>query len=234
MGTVVHEGVGGRTIGSWESRAACRWTGVQLFFDSERADRAKRVCESCPVVPDCLRAALIDDPEGVWGGLTASQRHSLLPMGPRRQDFVAALLDRSLQILFLDGVGNPTNSARASWAQLRIRPDGIEPRAHYAELGDGLPSGPPRADGGRLRGKEIADLWVSELRGRLYAELHYVEMRSRLVDLGYRLPGQSVKAELRNVYQAAASDSRLSKARPGVFALRDAGGALPPWLDGIR
>ena len=46
----------------------------------ERADRAaKEICQDCPVINKCLDYALsANEPVGVWGGLTTSERQSLL------------------------------------------------------------------------------------------------------------------------------------------------------------
>ncbi|MFF5446358.1 WhiB family transcriptional regulator [Streptomyces sp. NPDC012888] len=71
----------------WQSRAACRGLGSERFFhpDGERGDdrdardrAAKRVCASCPVRVQCLRHALhVQEPYGVWGGLTQEERRAL-------------------------------------------------------------------------------------------------------------------------------------------------------------
>lgn len=43
--------------------------------------RAKLICASCPVRPDCLSYALDHRQEqGIWGGLTEEERHRI----PRR------------------------------------------------------------------------------------------------------------------------------------------------------
>lgn len=71
----------------WQVSAACRGTGVDLFFnqDSERGHskrtreaNAKAVCATCPVLQQCLSWALrVDEPYGVWGGMTTDERHAL-------------------------------------------------------------------------------------------------------------------------------------------------------------
>lgn len=70
--------------GDWRDRAACLDTDPELWFpaDEERANRriprvakAKAVCATCPVRPDCLRWALDNDiREGLWGGLDEDER----------------------------------------------------------------------------------------------------------------------------------------------------------------
>jgi WhiB family redox-sensing transcriptional regulator len=69
----------------WWNLAACRNAEPELFFpisatsaSSATVERAKRVCESCPVQSQCLRFALRHRQEqGIWGGLTEDERRSL-------------------------------------------------------------------------------------------------------------------------------------------------------------
>lgn len=65
---------------AWEMFAAC--VGQTALFDDERkstVDQAKAVCEACPVASDCLEAALDrEEPWGVWGGLTTTERRPLI------------------------------------------------------------------------------------------------------------------------------------------------------------
>jgi WhiB family redox-sensing transcriptional regulator len=45
--------------------------------------QAKAVCAQCPVIQNCLRWALAArEPYGVWGGLSAEERESLLQRRP--------------------------------------------------------------------------------------------------------------------------------------------------------
>jgi WhiB family redox-sensing transcriptional regulator len=45
---------------------------------AEAVQVAKRLCGECPIVSDCLEYALFTSQEyGIWGGLTASERHKL-------------------------------------------------------------------------------------------------------------------------------------------------------------
>lgn len=70
---------------AWMGQAACRGTDVALFF-AEKWDghgtgdtaKAKAVCASCPVQPECLDYALDNNEEhGTWGGRTARERRVL-------------------------------------------------------------------------------------------------------------------------------------------------------------
>lgn len=66
----------------WRHHAACRDEDPDLFFPTGSTapiglelDRAKAVCAGCPVRQPCLQwAVLHDQPGGVWGGLTESER----------------------------------------------------------------------------------------------------------------------------------------------------------------
>ena len=71
----------------WAARSLCRQLAAQgevdldLWFPpSEGADqpwvkKAKRICRSCPVRPECLAYALQRGEEyGIWGALTSRER----------------------------------------------------------------------------------------------------------------------------------------------------------------
>lgn len=72
----------------WQLRAACRDLDSAVFFnpDNERGPakdlrdrRAKVVCTRCPVIESCRRHALdVQEPYGVWGGLTVGERALVL------------------------------------------------------------------------------------------------------------------------------------------------------------
>ena len=74
---------------SWQPIALCRGNNSHLFFPpstSERKDertrreeRAKSICRVCPVIRECLDYALaINEPYGIWGGLTEAERRQLV------------------------------------------------------------------------------------------------------------------------------------------------------------
>lgn len=72
------------TARDWRDRAACRAEDPELFFPIGEGGpalvqiaAAKVVCASCPVVVECLTFALVALPEGVAGGLTATERREL-------------------------------------------------------------------------------------------------------------------------------------------------------------
>jgi len=61
--------------------AACRGIDLDVFFpvSDAKAGEAKAVCATCPVREECLEFALNTRPaDGVWGGLTAIERHRLI------------------------------------------------------------------------------------------------------------------------------------------------------------
>jgi len=64
----------------WRQGAACRDVDTALFFPDreEESGPARAVCASCPVSAACLEFALITrQDDGVWGGLTESERRRL-------------------------------------------------------------------------------------------------------------------------------------------------------------
>ena len=72
----------------WQYDGACVDADPAVFFspDAERGPRrrareaaAKALCSVCPVVQECLNHALsVQEPYGVWGGLTINERDNLL------------------------------------------------------------------------------------------------------------------------------------------------------------
>ena len=72
----------------WRTQAACQGEFGSLFYPplrtdkksakSARVQRAKAVCEGCPVRTDCLdHAVRSGERHGVWGGLTDVERQHL-------------------------------------------------------------------------------------------------------------------------------------------------------------
>lgn len=65
----------------WYDDAACRDADTDVFFpvSESQSDAAKAICAVCPVREECLEYALEVRPgDGVWGGLTATERHRLI------------------------------------------------------------------------------------------------------------------------------------------------------------
>lgn len=76
----------------WQYQAACRGPHSSIFYPPaqverriekrRREERAKEVCAGCPVRLDCLdHAVTIGEQHGIWGGLTAKERRTLLATG---------------------------------------------------------------------------------------------------------------------------------------------------------
>ena len=74
--------------GDWRSRAACRNQDPELFFPIGTTDRAlvqlqkaKAVCQTCPVQQPCLEWVLRSEPigqeAGVCAGFSEGERRSL-------------------------------------------------------------------------------------------------------------------------------------------------------------
>jgi WhiB family redox-sensing transcriptional regulator len=69
----------------WRERAACLRVDPDLFFPIgnnrptlEQIDEAKAVCGRCPVVEQCLNWAVrVEQVEGIWGGMTESERRAM-------------------------------------------------------------------------------------------------------------------------------------------------------------
>jgi WhiB family transcriptional regulator, redox-sensing transcriptional regulator len=75
--------------------AACKGKETALFFPVSEtfSGEAKSVCAACPVAEQCLEYAIqTHQPDGVWGGLTAVDRHRLVR---RRQKLAREQRDRS-------------------------------------------------------------------------------------------------------------------------------------------
>ena len=61
----------------WQDGALCAETDPEAFFIEKGGSSrtAKRICARCPVAAECLEYALRTfEREGVWGGLTATER----------------------------------------------------------------------------------------------------------------------------------------------------------------
>ncbi|MGW1729276.1 WhiB family transcriptional regulator [Streptomyces sp. NPDC002306] len=100
----------GRTLPAWsirDSKAACAQPEVDpaIFFPNESHTprgwdkKAKAICRNCSVISDCLRLAIKDgEVEGVWGGLSPTERYELGGPPPRRLKRTRQRLQRSLPL----------------------------------------------------------------------------------------------------------------------------------------
>ena len=72
----------------WQYQGACRDADQDLFFHPEgergaarrrRAEAAKSICATCPVINECREQSLaVREPYGVWGGLSEDERTAVL------------------------------------------------------------------------------------------------------------------------------------------------------------
>lgn len=79
-------------VWDWQQAGLCRSRSSELFFHPEgergsakreREERAKEVCRTCPVITECRAHALsVEEPYGVWGGLTEEERATILASPP--------------------------------------------------------------------------------------------------------------------------------------------------------
>lgn len=74
---------------AWQVKAACRGPQAAVFFPPShferkseklrREEQAKGICATCPVRQPCLEYAIrIREPHGIWGGLSESERRTLI------------------------------------------------------------------------------------------------------------------------------------------------------------
>lgn len=66
----------------WREQAACQGADAAVFFppgeEESLTEPAREVCAGCPVMDECLRYALAtNQTEGIWGGMTGSERRRL-------------------------------------------------------------------------------------------------------------------------------------------------------------
>lgn len=62
----------------WKLNAICRNFDPDLWFEPYMEREVAKVCKGCPVKTMCLQVGL-NEPYGVWGGLSAAQRKALRP-----------------------------------------------------------------------------------------------------------------------------------------------------------
>jgi hypothetical protein len=61
----------------WYSHANCTKMG-DMFFDPDKEEECKSICESCSVRLDCLNSAIIFQDEGIRGGLNSTERQQII------------------------------------------------------------------------------------------------------------------------------------------------------------
>ncbi|MEW2626151.1 WhiB family transcriptional regulator [Streptomyces sp. NPDC048106] len=78
-------------VWEWQMEAACRGLDGAVFYSpagergierARREERARSVCQACPVREKCALFALaLGEPYGVWGGLTEAERRHIARQG---------------------------------------------------------------------------------------------------------------------------------------------------------
>lgn len=64
----------------WQSEALCAETNIEAFHPEKggSAMAAKAICARCDVRQQCLDYAMAnDEPDGIWGGLSVTERRRL-------------------------------------------------------------------------------------------------------------------------------------------------------------
>lgn len=65
----------------WQDKAACKNMDSAIFLSgvTSRVMKAKEICESCPVIEECLAFAIANEDfePHVYGGMTGAERRSL-------------------------------------------------------------------------------------------------------------------------------------------------------------
>ena len=84
----------------WQYEGACRSLPTEMFFhpDGERGPRrkareiaAKAVCATCPVIAQCRAHAIaVQEPYGIWGGLSEEERFEIIDGASRRSQIFSA------------------------------------------------------------------------------------------------------------------------------------------------
>jgi WhiB family redox-sensing transcriptional regulator len=81
-------------IPEWDNAACATSTNPDIFFDSHYRSVyiAKKICETCPIIEKCAEYAL-EHPAmaeyGVWGGMSESERRTLLTKKPQSRKGIA-------------------------------------------------------------------------------------------------------------------------------------------------
>ena len=83
----------------WRQHAICRDTDPDLFFPVGttgqalvQIERAREVCNQCPVKGDCLEFALeTNQDSGIWGGTSEEERRAIRRAAVARQKAATAI-----------------------------------------------------------------------------------------------------------------------------------------------
>jgi WhiB family redox-sensing transcriptional regulator len=101
----------------WKKFAACSNLPTELFIE-EWSDEpnyppseVKKICDACPVKPECLAYALKNDEVGTWGGTSSYQRRQLKTVHGRAKCPGCAstdmIMEHNVQVCLACGVSWP-------------------------------------------------------------------------------------------------------------------------------
>lgn len=106
----------------WWGHAACRKEGSDMFYPDGKSEqyrpqieKAKAMCDACPVRQQCLAWALATgESHGIYGGMTDDERRALLRRERRRMPghgnpelaWVQILRDRRPEFIALQAAGS--------------------------------------------------------------------------------------------------------------------------------
>lgn len=82
----------------WVEEAVCSQTDPEIFHPAKGESRraAVKICQSCPVIAECLNWALQHKETGIWGGTSENQRKQLRrELGIQLKSGWTALLERT-------------------------------------------------------------------------------------------------------------------------------------------
>lgn len=75
-----------RAVTGWRDHAVCRGRDPEIWHTPSTVEQARSYCRRCPVRDLCLTVALAaGEGWGVWGGLTAAERHRVKPTVAERE-----------------------------------------------------------------------------------------------------------------------------------------------------
>ncbi|WP_168583196.1 WhiB family transcriptional regulator [Gephyromycinifex aptenodytis] len=99
-------------VEDWTPQAACRNSEPDdLFVQGAAQQQAKKICQRCPVVAECLADALDHHTEfGVWGGMTERERRAMLRRHPHVRSW-REMFERALVEEDRSGIGEDLASA---------------------------------------------------------------------------------------------------------------------------
>lgn len=76
------------SLWEWQQKGLCRQSNPEVFFHPEgergpsrrrREARAIAICQECPVLQQCRDHALrVQEPFGIWGGMSESDRADII------------------------------------------------------------------------------------------------------------------------------------------------------------